>query len=134
MPEERIMESPATLSEMSENQGFYPEILSSEQSAESASFVIKIPSSLHFFEGHFDQLPILPGVVQVDWVFRFAKVVFKLEIPSEINLPKIKFSRPIYPDETILLELDYDERNERLRFQYKNRERICSSGTIRYSS
>lgn len=124
------METPATLSALSEDQGFYPEIVSSELSSESASLVIRIPSSLHFFEGHFDQFPILPGVVQVDWVYRFAQLVFNLDTPTEIDLPNIKFSSPIYPETTIHLNLEYDVQKSRLSFKYKDQEKTCSSGII----
>lgn len=128
------METPSTLSGISANPELYPTIISQELSSDSASFVFEISSRLKFFQGHFDQFPILPGVVQVDWVYRFAQLVFKLDIPSEIDIPNVKFSYPIYPDVTIYLNLEYDIQKSKLSFKYRNQNKICSSGVLRFSS
>lgn len=108
-------------------------IISREISADSALFALQIPEQLVFFEGHFEDFPILPGVVQVDWVYKLAEVVFNLEIPSQISIPKVKFSYPVYPGTTIDLRLDYDFKKGRLSFNYQNDSRVCSSGVLRFA-
>ena len=77
-----------------------------EKSTERAVFELTGPSNLLYFDGHFPGQPILPGVVQLDWVIRFGRECF--ELPAEFRaVHGLKFRRVIPPDTPFILELDH---------------------------
>lgn len=49
----------------------YPEILSQNAGDHSVLLELDIKPALDAFEGHFDQFPIVPGVVQIGWSLHF---------------------------------------------------------------
>ena len=63
-----------------------------------------------FFQGHFPDLPIMPGVLiaealaQVAAIFVYEKGVRGLKLLTGIN--NFKFRRPVVPGDTLLLKLD----------------------------
>ena len=57
-----------------------------------------------YFVGHFPNFPILPGVVQMHFVFRFIKQFFHISA-SAFDIIKLKFSSLILPDITTHFEL-----------------------------
>jgi 3-hydroxymyristoyl/3-hydroxydecanoyl-(acyl carrier protein) dehydratase len=65
---------------------------------------LHVPPALAHFPGHFPGLPILPGVVQVDWAVRFARE--HLGIAGELDrLENVKFLALVRPDARLQLEL-----------------------------
>jgi len=77
-----------------------------EKSRQHAVFELTGPSNLLYFDGHFPGQPILPGVVQLDWVIRFGQECF--ELPAEFRaVHGLKFRRVIPPDMPFILELDH---------------------------
>src|SRR5262245_55888788 len=68
---------------------------------------LHIPPELAHFPGHFPGLPILPGVVQVDWAVRFARE--HLGVTAEfVRLENVKFLALVRPDAQLELELRRD--------------------------
>ncbi|HET7912012.1 MAG TPA: AMP-binding protein [Pseudolabrys sp.] len=77
-----------------------------QKSAHRAVFQLTGPSNLLYFDGHFPGQPILPGVVQLDWVIRIGRECF--ELPAEFRAVRaLKFRRVIPPNLPFTLELDY---------------------------
>jgi 3-hydroxymyristoyl/3-hydroxydecanoyl-(acyl carrier protein) dehydratase len=75
-------------------------------SAQHAVFELTGPSNLLYFDGHFPGQPILPGVVQLDWVIRFGRECF--DLPAEFRaVHALKFRRVIPPNLPFTLELNY---------------------------
>lgn len=92
-------------------------------------FILKVEAteSTGVFEGHFDGHPILPGVVQLDWVMKFAQNIFSIEEPTAQDF-QIKFSHIIQPGQ-IELHLRYVK--ARIEFVYHANTTKCSSGSIK---
>ena len=77
-----------------------------EKSAQRAIFELTAPSNLLYFDGHFPGQPILPGVVQLDWVIRLGQECF--DLPAGFRaVHGLKFRRVIPPDMPFTLELDH---------------------------
>ena len=68
---------------------------------------LSVPSSLAWFDGHFRQAPILPGVVQVDWAILYGRRHFAL--PAQFKgINALKFQQVIAPGALVQLELRVD--------------------------
>ena len=82
-----------------------------------------------FFAGHFPDMPILPGVTQVDWAVRFARQYLKLD-GGFSSLENVKFLALIFPDTRLQLALKWDAQTRRLDFSYANSRRKFSTGRV----
>jgi 3-hydroxymyristoyl/3-hydroxydecanoyl-(acyl carrier protein) dehydratase len=87
---------------------------------------LALPASLYWFQGHFAEFAILPGVVQLHWAVLYGRR--HLGIVASATSAQVKFRRPIRPDEHLTLALA-TQRN-RLTFAYRRGVETCSSGTL----
>lgn len=104
-----------------------PLVLKFEKSADYARYELIFAKNCNFFDGHFKDFPILPGVVQLYFAHLFAQEAFEKEV-LENPVKKIKFSHLIKPAEQLALEFKFDGKN--IAFAYKNGEMTCSSGVF----
>ena len=84
-----------------------------------------------YFDGHFPEYLLLPGVVQCDLAIRFAheNLGTTLNISS---IPRMKFKRPIPPDTRLVLSIEHDVDKNRLSYSYRavEGETVYSDGTV----
>ena len=102
-----------------------------ERTAESAKLRIEITASLPFFDGHFPQAKILPGVAQLDITIRFARELFALP-PDFAGAENLKFLDWIGTDSMIELELVKQE--DIIVFRIDSTKGRHASGRLRFSS
>ena len=81
-----------------------------------------------YFKGHFPDYPILPGVIQLHFVFQFIRQVFHIQGKS-FDILKMKFSSLILPGILTHFELNRLSENE-FSFIYSQKDKICSAGKI----
>ena len=55
-----------------------PDILGRELEQDGMILSLNLPKDLIFFDGHFDEAPILAGVVQLDWAIEYARMHFSI--------------------------------------------------------
>ncbi len=96
-----------------------------ENSVEADVF---FPSDALYFEGHFPGFPLLPGVVQVHFARHFAEIFFHCSL-IPVDISQLKFSRMIYPDETVQLFLTRLENS--VHFRYEKDGILCSQGILK---
>ena len=106
----------------------FPYILSEQINDQQAHFDFTLPSELIYFQGHFDSLPLLPGVVQIHWVMDLAKKLSDNLIFG--GMSRVKFMRPIRPEQNLSLELTLNPDNNLLSFRYYDESTTYSSGRI----
>ena len=107
------------------------EVLAEAQQGDRFFYELHVPRTLVHFAGHFPGLPILPGVVQVDWAVRLAAA----QVPAATNvasIDRLKFMAPVPPGAQLKLTLVHDASRQRIQFTYRLGERNCASGVIVY--
>ncbi|MBR5304008.1 MAG: acyl-CoA synthetase [Candidatus Gastranaerophilales bacterium] len=104
-----------------------PLILDRKYSEKEAVIQLYFYHNCNFFKGHFENYPVLPGVVQLYFASFFAKDAFNVECTSG-QFRKIKFSNLIKPDKVIFLRLEHTERG--VVYSYFDEENTYSSGQL----
>ncbi len=105
----------------------FPVVLNYRLSEQTADFEMVFLKSSNFFNGHFNNLPILPGVVQLNFAGYFIQEAFGIKINTEI-VKKIKFSKVIKPQERVTLSLAKNGKN--ISYTFKKGDNVCSSGIM----
>jgi 3-hydroxymyristoyl/3-hydroxydecanoyl-(acyl carrier protein) dehydratase len=108
-----------------------PQVLARRESDGRTELDLAVQSDNPWFEGHFPQLAILPGVVQIGWAAHFAHALHGLG-PGMTSMDQIKFKRPISPGARITLTLKSDAAARKVRYEYKDAEFVYSSGTLQF--
>ena len=87
-----------------------------------------VPPDLYCFNGHFPAMPILPGVVQIDWVVRLANRYLSLGLEAACAI-QVKFRRIIGQSQLVTLCLRVLPA-QRLAFEYRIDGETASSGSV----
>ncbi|MGV8894121.1 MAG: AMP-binding protein [Burkholderiaceae bacterium] len=103
------------------------------RNAQRVELEVIVPSNLFYFDGHFPEAPILPGVVQIDWVIRYGRQYFDL-LPQFSAIHALKFHHVICADNHVALELVYDDQKGRLNFRYFSAAGQHASGCILFAA
>lgn len=106
-----------------------PDIVATRRDGERSEIDIIVPLDSQWFDGHFPSHPILPGVVQVGWAVHFAALMHGVDAAVQ-TLEQIKFKRPIEPGARLVLHLKPSEDGGKLRYDYRDGDTSCSSGTL----
>jgi 3-hydroxymyristoyl/3-hydroxydecanoyl-(acyl carrier protein) dehydratase len=109
-----------------------PVTLAVDQSNDRVELDLLIPANLSSFRGHFPELPILPGIVQVHWAIGFARLYFPIDA-SPPRAMQVKFRNVITPDERIRLVLTYAPDRRKLSFECRDAQAVRSSGVITFA-
>lgn len=104
-----------------------------EKGCHRAVLELIAPRALLYFDGHFSGRPILPGVVQVDWVIAYGRRYFELP-PTFRGLQALKFQRVISPDIPIRLELVHEPAKCCLSFKISSLLGPHASGRILFGA
>jgi 3-hydroxymyristoyl/3-hydroxydecanoyl-(acyl carrier protein) dehydratase len=104
-----------------------------EQSERQVKLEVTIPEDLFYFEGHFPQSPILPGVVQLDWAIAVGRRHFVMP-PCFRAAAALKFQHVVQPGNVITLELAHEPEKNSLNFKYLSAQGQHSSGRLLFAA
>jgi len=104
-----------------------PQIDSIERAQHRLGLKFVVRPSLEYFQGHFPEIALLPGVVQTGWAIQIARREFTIDGDFRA-LAGVKFMRVIQPGDDVALELNCSEDRRELSFEYRSGGRLCSSG------
>lgn len=110
---------------------FEAELLAESHTVADWHFEMRVPHDLAHFSGHFPGLPILPGVVQIDWVMRLAARHFPFAL-DVVAFEQLKFLAPVLPGAVLQLDVTHDAPRCRVHFVYHSAGEPCASGRIHY--
>jgi acyl-CoA synthetase (AMP-forming)/AMP-acid ligase II/3-hydroxymyristoyl/3-hydroxydecanoyl-(acyl carrier protein) dehydratase len=104
-----------------------------DKTNERAVFELIPPVELVYFDGHFSDAPILPGVAQIDWAITYGRRCFDLP-PVFRGIQALKFQRVIPPETPITLELVHDTGRSSLTFKITSESGAHASGRILFGA
>ncbi|UTA48719.1 hypothetical protein L1F30_04045 [Simiduia sp. 21SJ11W-1] len=114
-----------------------PNIISAQALAPNEwQLVLDIQPTLFWFQGHFPEAPILPGVVQLTWAREQALSLWPESrnwLSRLAGMEAVKFQQVIRPGDTVRLTLTLDEARKRLGFSYvcaQNNAKKFASGRM----
>jgi hypothetical protein len=102
-----------------------------QKTGESFEGILWVAETLSYFEGHFRDNPILPGIVQIDWAVSAAQSVFS-STPEDAfyGMSRLKFRAPIRPGTWLKMSLQLDTEN--INFELRDAETIRTQGRLHY--
>jgi 3-hydroxymyristoyl/3-hydroxydecanoyl-(acyl carrier protein) dehydratase len=106
-----------------------PEILSERAGHGRVELELRVPPDLEFFAGHFPGMPILPGVVQIDWSIRFGRERLPVR-GGFVAAEQLKFLSVVRPAAQLALTLELSAEKTKMNFSYADKDRKYSSGTL----
>jgi len=111
-----------------------PIILQQSLNDAEARFSLQIPEDLIYFKNHFPDYPMLPGVVQTQWVINLAEQLLENSFLKNFSaMTKLKFMRLITPGKQITLQLKVSPSNKSLSFRYFDEQGDYSSGQLKFN-
>ena len=108
-----------------------PTLLARRDVAGRVELDLEVQPDNPWFAGHFPELAILPGVVQIGWAVHFGHTLCGLG-PGVSLMEQVKFRRPIQPGARVTLSLKVDSTARTLRYEYKDAEHSYSSGSLHF--
>lgn len=97
--------------------------------AQSAEVLLDLTPDLLWFEGHFPDFPILPGIAQVHLAVKWAEHLFGWTPPSA-KLTRLKFRHVLRPGDKVRLKIARDPALNRLKFAFHLEDVIASEGYV----
>lgn len=108
-----------------------PTIIANDKTEHGRALTLLVAPDCPFFDGHFPEHPVLPGVVQVHWADYYARKYLGL-CKSFKSMRALKFKKIIRPDLEVTLSLSYDPLKNRLSFVYSSKLGEHSQGQLSY--
>ena len=110
-----------------------PQWILLEKTDAAARGILCVAANAPFFDGHFDEFAILPGLAQTQWVITIACHTFRIDPARFAGIRTLKFLRPVRPGETVILEFDASA-DSAVAFRIKTAAaEPCASGRILFS-
>lgn len=113
--------------------GKEPIIEDVERGESEVILYVNIPEDLDYFEGHFPFQAMLPGVVQVGWIMKYASQY--LSVSENINsIDSLKFRRKLKPGDSCTVSIEWDSAQSIISFAISEGDERVSSGHLTVSS
>ena len=103
-----------------------------ESAAHGVALTLHVGAEVVHFSGHFPEIPILPGIVQLDWALRYARQYLGLN-GRFVAVENLKFLGLVLPDTTLQLSLRWQESEGRLEFAFFDKQRKYASGRVLFA-
>jgi len=116
----------ASITRLFERQALPPFVVTSREECEMTA-TLPLSDCMQAFDGHFPQVAILPGVIQIDWALRLAQRHFPIEGHFS-GLKQIRFQRILRPEDEVTLSLRFFPEKNEVRFAYASKQGVHSQG------
>ncbi|MCE9680348.1 thioester dehydrase [Shewanella sp. AS1] len=106
-----------------------PLIINKTQLEDGVEWQLAIAVDLPYFEGHFPEQAVLPGVTQLDWATQLGAQEFGY-LPEVETLEVLKFQQLMLPGTQVCLKISHNASKHKLTFAYYDKEKRFGSGRI----
>ena len=106
-----------------------PPIIAKTVMDDGVEWLLSIRADLPYFEGHFPQQAVLPGVTQLDWAIQLGALEFGYAAEVE-SLEVLKFQQLILPGTQVFLKISHNASKHKLTFTYYDGDKRFGSGRI----
>ncbi|WP_394230290.1 3-hydroxyacyl-ACP dehydratase FabZ family protein [Shewanella colwelliana] len=110
-----------------------PPILTKTTMEDGVEWLLSVDADLPFFEGHFPQQAVLPGVTQLDWAIQLGAYHYGYA-PEVATLEVLKFQQLILPGTQVFLKISHNPSKHKLTFAYYCADKRFGSGRIAFSA
>lgn len=124
-------ESDAAESMPTRNAALRPRVTGRTQQPGGVRLSLEVPAGLGWFDGHFPDEPILPGVAQIGWAIAYAREQFGLDRDPQ-RIDRVKFLRTAGPGARLALELSRD--GEHVTWQLREGDELLSRGRLAFEA
>ena len=107
----------------------HAEILASQRIEDTIILQLHVPENLYYFQGHFTDAPVLPGVVLSHWVMEYLSQHFSVDLAKFKGFSGLKFQIIIRPEYQLKLTLNRLS-DERYSFSYSSVHGQHASGKV----
>ena len=107
----------------------FPHIVGERPQPDGISLDLRIPENLAYFQGHFDEVAVVPGVVQIHWAVHYARQYLLLSHAFS-HMEVVKFKELLLPRQSLELGLRYFASTCKLEFYFRSETTEYSSGRI----
>lgn len=105
-----------------------------EEGVEVALLDFVIREDLFYFRGHFDGMPVLPGVLQLQGLVARQAARLWPDLTAVRKVRKLQFRKLIQPNHVVRLRLARPAGEARVDFEISRDGQTCSSGSLLYAS
>ena len=106
-----------------------PPIIGKQMLEDGVEWQLRIDAELPYFNGHFPEQAVLPGVTQLDWAVQLGAAEFGYH-PEVQTLEVLKFQQLILPGSQVCLKISLNRAKHKLIFAYYQGEQRYGSGRI----
>ena len=89
-----------------------------------------VPLDLAYFGGHFQQFPLVPGAIEIQWAMNLAKKFYGENWQID-RIENLKFQQFIRPNDLVTVRLLGDKEKNRIQFNISVGEKNCAGGRIK---
>ena len=108
-----------------------PIVVAQRVAPPEAELRLEIPADLEYFAGHFDEAPVVPGVVQIKWAVEAAQRHLGTS-GVLVSMEALKFQRVLLPGHVATLTLKWLAEESKLYFSFKSAGARYSSGRLTF--
>ena len=115
----------------SENWVETPEILNLTVERNVWLYHMFFHDTYRYFDGHFEEIKILPAVAQMDWVLNTLSDTLGVQLNMK-GIPRFKLKNPIFPNVPVMVKIKYNKEKAQVLFEYFDPEsqELFSHGNI----
>ncbi|WP_274585310.1 AMP-binding protein [Neisseria leonii] len=98
------------------------------ETQDTVCFQGRVPLDAAYFGGHFAGFPLVPGVVELQWVRGLAARCGRGR--GIVCVENLKYQQFVRPYDMVRVELKYDAAKDKLAFKIENGQAVCASGRL----
>ncbi len=112
----------------------FPHVLETLPTEVGRCLTLQVPPNLLYLQGHFPEMPVVPGVVQLHWVMEVLEDLLETSIETK-KMEAVKFREPLLPGSHFHLEVrQTDDHTWSFRLWYEQQKfssgRVLLSGAL----